>query len=103
MENYDIINELCYNNKSKYLAFHLLPFKEQNPKTWKIDVQSLDDIGINLGIIKYYAQWRQYGFYPNDGTVFEKTCLSDITNFLIRLNELQKKGVKPDDPQLKIN
>jgi hypothetical protein len=44
-----------------------------------------------LGIISWYAPWRCYAFYPNENCVFEKTCLQDITNFIIKLMEDRKK------------
>jgi len=71
---------------------------KQNPATWIINVIT-DGEDVTLGQIRYYAQWRQYGFYPNDGTVYEKNCLNDITKFVILMNEQQKKGIKPENPQ----
>lgn len=67
----------------RYIRFGLA--KEQNPKTKIYDVIALED-QISLGQIKWYAHWRQYAFYPEPETVFEKTCLKDITNFVLRLN-----------------
>lgn len=73
----------------KYITFHRAV--KQNPKTWIYLVRSKDSKGSSLlGVVKYYAQWRQYGFYPESGTVFEKTCLNDIKDFCIKLNEKQK-------------
>lgn len=96
MTNSKIIESLCFSFESKYLNF--IPSSSHNPATWIIDVFTSDE-DVLLGQIKYYAQWRQYGFYPEQGTVFEKTCLKDITDFLVLLNELQRKGVKPENPQ----
>lgn len=75
--------------KSKYLIFHRA--SKQNPKTWIYLVRTKNKSHFKLGEIRWYAQWRQYGFYPEDGTVFEKTCLSDIAKFCINLNRKQKK------------
>lgn len=73
----------------KYIKFHRAV--KQNPKTWIYLVRSKEEQGSALlGIVKWYAQWRQYGFYPEPGTVFEKTCLNDIKNFCIDLNERQR-------------
>ena len=74
--------------KYKYIQFHKA--KKQNPKTWIYLVRSNDIQGVLLGVVKYFARWRQYGFYPEEGTVFEKTCLNDIKNFCIDLNERQR-------------
>jgi len=71
----------------KYISFYRA--SKQNPKTWIYLVRSNYDEAL-LGVVKYFARWRQYGFYPEAGTVFEKTCLSDITEFCIELNERQR-------------
>lgn len=49
---------------------------------------------ILLGVIKWHPNWRQYSFFPvtDYETVFEKTCLGDITRFMIQLmNDRRKK------------
>lgn len=71
----------------KYLNF--IKARKQNPRTWIYLVRAKQD-HILLGIIKWYPSWRQYAFYPEQGTVFEKTCLEDIRHFCIELNERQK-------------
>lgn len=78
--------------KSKYLQF--IKAKKQNPKTAIYLVRTNDFQGILLGQIRWYAHWRQYGFYPEEGTVFEKTCLTDIALFCIQLNIKQRTRKK---------
>ena len=73
--------------KFKYITF--VRASKQNPKTWIYIVRENPNHRL-LGLIQWFARWRQYGFYPEEGTVFEKTCLQDITNFCIKLNEKQK-------------
>jgi len=75
--------------KCKYKHIHFVRANKQNPRTWIYIVRANYDHAL-LGIIKWYAQWRQYGFYPEKETVFEKTCLRDIKNFCIDLNERQR-------------
>lgn len=75
--------------RCKFKYIHMVRANKQNPKTWIYFVRSNYDYGL-LGTIKFYAQWRQYGFYPEAGTVFEKTCLEEIKQFCIDLNERQK-------------
>jgi hypothetical protein len=81
--------EYCSKN---YLDFRLAA--KHNPATWIIDVFAKDAIS-RLGQIRWYAHWRQYAFYPNIGTVYEKTCLTDITEMCRRLNVIQRAGIKP--------
>lgn len=106
MKNRKLIESLCFDFDSKYLDFEL--DDNQNPSTWIIDVYTKDEYDVEssmnpqricLGKIRWYAQWRQYGFYPEVGTVYEKTCLHDITKFVILMNEQQRKGIKPENPQ----
>ena len=37
--------------------------------------------GFKLGYVKWHSAWRQYSFFPEAGTVLEKTCLRDIAEF----------------------
>jgi len=63
---------------SKYLEFQLL---EQKPKTKVIEVLSKER-GSSLGIIKWFGRWRQYAFFPEDGTAFNIECLNDIQSYI---------------------
>lgn len=77
--------------KCKYRFIQFVRANKQAPRTWIYLVRERDSSGSGLiGIVKWFAQWRQYGFYPESGTVFEKTCLTDIRDFCIDLNERQR-------------
>lgn len=41
-----------------------------------------------LGEVKWYGPWRTYCFYPQQHTLFEHKCLSEITEFL----ELERRN-----------
>ena len=75
--------------KCKYKYIQFIRSSKQNPKTWIYLVRANYDLAL-LGEIRWYAQWRQYAFYPESGTVFEKQCLADIKEFCIELNERQQ-------------
>ena len=76
--------------KTKYKFIQFIRARKQNPRTWIYLVRTNNIQGTLLGQVRYYPQWRQYGFYPEEGTVFEKTCLGDIKEFCIELNERQR-------------
>lgn len=38
-----------------------------------------------IGLIKWYAPWRKYSFFPNPNTVYETDCLKDIVSFIEKL------------------
>ena len=63
---------------SKYLDFKVIEYK---PKTKVVSVTSKLH-GDTLGIIKWYGAWRQYAFFPEEGTLFNKSCLDDIINYI---------------------
>jgi len=35
-----------------------------------------------LGVVKWYAPWRQYCFFPESETLYSVGCLNDVRNFL---------------------
>lgn len=71
-------------------------FSEQRPtpgrKTKVVNVRSVRGDSL-LGTIKWFGRWRQYGFYPADGTIYSDTCLDAIKSAVYRLN-LERKGDK---------
>ena len=66
---------------SKYLKFVLI---ERKPKTNVISVESKLH-GNGLGVIKWYGAWRQYAFFPENGTLFNTECLNDIISYIKEL------------------
>jgi hypothetical protein len=63
----------------KWIDFELV---EEKAKTKVWHVVAKED-GTILGTVKWFGRWRQYAFFPESDTVFEKTCLDDIRVFLI--------------------
>ena len=72
---------------SKYLEFSII---EKKPKTDKIAIES-KMTGHRLGIIMWYAPWRQYAFFPNIDTIFNTECLNDIQIHMKTIMEERKK------------
>jgi len=70
-----IIDELS----SKWIIFGLY---EDTGKTLKYNIYTKDIPQIKLGEVRWFGRWRQYAFFPESNTVFEKQCMKDITNFL---------------------
>jgi len=62
-----------------------------------------------LGTIKWFGRWRKYCFYPVENTIYEETCLRDISQFIeeeTKAHRASGKKVKacghckhPDHPQ----
>jgi hypothetical protein len=70
--------------ESHYLRFFKL---DQDPHKVTADwhVNQFGDTNIpavSLGVVKWYAPWRKYCFYPHPHTIFEEVCLRDIAQFV---------------------
>ena len=48
---------------------------------------SVSNHDIKLGEIKWFGAWRQYCFYPEGNTIFDRKCLTYINNFLEEVNK----------------
>jgi len=59
-------------------------------KTKIFEITSVSS-GIPLGYIKWYGKWRQYTFYPEPKTIFNKECLKDIEDYLTDINKEHKR------------
>lgn len=70
-----------------YIEFTLL---QRKPKTEVYTVNNKSS-GVLLGIIKWFAPWRQYCFFPSETTVYSQGCLKDIENFIQKLMHKRKE------------
>ena len=65
---------------AKYLKFQFLNMSPTGKtKIW--EVVTVGDGPVILGSVKWFGKWRKYGFFPENDTVFETTCLRDIAEF----------------------
>ena len=48
-------------------------------KCWT--VRSRQNITLQLGVIRWQPQWRQYAFYPEADSYFEEVCMRELANF----------------------
>lgn len=44
-----------------------------------------------LGLIKWYGAFRQFCFYPDNKTIWSKSCNELINNFLDKVNKRYRK------------
>lgn len=71
-----------------YIYLAEVPGKTKT-SVWECRNNRSDDI---LGHVRWYAPWRQYCFYPNTETVFNKGCMNDICRFIDRLMRERKNA-----------
>jgi hypothetical protein len=55
-------------------------------KLW--EVRSKDQSAV-LGEVKWYGPWRQYTYFANPHTIYERQCLRDIADFCERETRAQ--------------
>ena len=70
----------------KYIHMVVIGFL---PKTtiYSVNTNSNND---RIGIIKWYSMWRQYCFFPEADTVWNKECLNDVNEFIQVLMDKRK-------------
>lgn len=73
----------------KYLEVELSNRQPRGGRTsrWRV----IGNNGDCLGIVGWFARWRQYCFDPSNGTTFNRDCLIDIAAFLERINTDHRK------------
>ncbi len=64
--------------ETKYLRF------ERQPAARLTTIYKVTNRVFNtrLGEIKWYAPFRKYSFFPEDGLVFDEKCLTDVAGVL---------------------
>jgi len=65
---------------SEHLAFTRYASSESG-KTGRYEVRSKHDGGL-LALVSWYGPWRRYVVHPQDGTLYDASCLRDIADFL---------------------
>lgn len=87
------------HNDYKYITMILA---ERKPKTDVYAVMTKDN-ETELGIIKWYAPWRQYCFIPDDNTIYSRGCITDINDFIERLHTIRKQQNSASNEQMERN
>ncbi len=73
----------------KYIYFDDISSLYSRRKTETFNCRNVHSTNL-LGKVSWLSRWRQYCFSPNSETVFNSTCLVDISHFLTQLNDGHK-------------
>lgn len=74
--------------RKSYLVFNALETPEgRKTKAWVVNNTS----GHHLGQIEWANGWRKYVFCPTGITQFDAFCLNEITDFLIKATQEQRR------------
>ena len=79
----------------KYFYFELVRPIDLKKKTQTWFCISKNDKYM-LGVVKWFPNWRQYCFFPEDETVFSIGCLNDMIDFTKQLNEGHRKQISKE-------
>jgi len=75
----EVVTDQRRDYNGTYILFEFYEMSKSGA-TCQWTVASTD--GFSLGTVKWFGRWHQYAFFPASGTVFEKTCLTEIGLFL---------------------
>lgn len=70
-------------SKPEYLKFVEV---EGTGKTRRVEVRS-GFSSVTLGTIAWYSRWRQYTFWPERNTTFNRTCMEEISERLSKMTK----------------
>lgn len=70
------------NIQSQYLRFRRV---ERSTRKTPIVYVTSKSTGVRLGEIKWFGRWRQFCFFPEPKTTFNRSCMNDINK---AINEL---------------
>jgi len=71
---------------TKYMRFKQDKSYKGKTEVWTVWTRD----GYRLATIKWFGRWRQYVFEPWRDTVFNQSCLTEITGFLKDLMDARK-------------
>ena len=84
------MSKFVYNGE----YFSILEVPQENKKTNIYYIYPDSDTDILYGRIKWYNRWRKYCFYAEDNIIWDSKCLTELINFLDKLNKDYKNKKK---------
>jgi len=78
---------ITFRNRGKYWG-------GKEHKTNEYEVVEKHNVRNGLGNIFWLARWRKYVFEPNPRTVYEETCMREISQFIEEETASHRAAVK---------
>ena len=75
----------------KYMNAQRRPPLSPNLKTSRWNIYANNSGGF-LGGIAWQPGWRQYVFFPAQGTIFSVRCMTDIQNYIALINKAEGRS-----------
>lgn len=63
---------------AKYKTTRYLTFFRGESDSGKTAVMKIRGKSEWLGEIKWFSRWRQYAFFPYEGTIWNRECMADV-------------------------
>lgn len=67
-----------------FLRFEEIDGGERKTKLFAVVGNQGDHL---LGEVKWFARWRRYAFFPEQSSIFDASCLNEISGFIERQME----------------
>jgi phenylpropionate dioxygenase-like ring-hydroxylating dioxygenase large terminal subunit len=77
-----------------WITFEVQPIDAKKTRTWTVKTLA----GVRLGVVKWFAPWRQYSFFPDAGTAWERECLRTVAEFCERSTDNHRAILKARKP-----
>ena len=81
---------VVWSRMSEYLTFVDMPLIRRKTRVVEVHSKTSNDV---LGIIKWWPAWRQYCFFPEEGTVWSIGCMHQVHNFILDLKQRRSSGL----------
>ena len=72
---------------SKWVDFYEIEMKGKITKTFQVATKN----GDGIGRIKWFSNWRQYCFFPDENTLYNSECMKDVSEFIDGLMQERKE------------
>ena len=76
--------------ETKYLGFIDIEAKQKTKIISIVNIHHDEAIGE----IRWFSRWRQYCFFPYDGTIWNTTCMEDVQTVINELKEERNINLK---------
>ena len=68
--------------------------KKRKTPIYIIRKDSSSALAERLGLIKFSGRWRQFVFYPDEGTFWSSGCLDIVNKFVIKKNKAWRDKIR---------
>lgn len=91
------VEDSCFTTGT-HIYFHNLGHmngsRGHQRKTNIYEVYAKGGDNLLLGMIRWYSRWRKYVFEPSANTIYEETCMREISQYIEEETKSQKANSK---------